>query len=223
MAASAVLLPFLPPAPALCHRRCRRGIAAAPASTSGRALFSTSRRLEPYSTRRPRGAARAAASASVPPEQGLSSQARAVDSHEALGDAKDALYAALEGMNRGIFGMTSEKRSEIHSLVELLESKNPTPEPTDKLQEKVDGCWRLIYSTISILGKKRTKLGLRDFISLGDFFQMIDVNEKVDITLDSSTITPDQLMNIFQKNYDMLLAIFNPEGWLEITYPFRLM
>lgn len=28
-----------------------------------------------------------------------------------------------------------------------------------------------------------------------------------------------QLMNIFQKNYDMLLAIFNPEGWLEITYP----
>jgi len=27
-------------------------------------------------------------------------------------------------------------------------------------------------------------------------------------------------MNIFQKNYDMLLAIFNPEGWLEITYPF---
>ena len=29
-----------------------------------------------------------------------------------------------------------------------------------------------------------------------------------------------QLMNIFQKNYDMLLAIFNPEGWLEITYPF---
>jgi hypothetical protein len=51
----------------------------------------------------------------------------------------------------------------------------------------------------------------------------ITTKTKVDITLDSSTITPDQLMNIFQKNYDMLLAIFNPEGWLEITYPFRLM
>lgn len=99
----------------------------------------------------------------------------------ALGNAKDALYAALEGMNRGIFGMTSEKRSEIHALVELLESKNPTPEPTDKLQDKVDGCWRLVYSTISILGKKRTKLGLRDFISLGDFFQMIDVKEVSEI------------------------------------------
>uniref|UniRef100_J3LXU2 Plastid lipid-associated protein/fibrillin conserved domain-containing protein n=2 Tax=Oryza brachyantha TaxID=4533 RepID=J3LXU2_ORYBR len=147
--------------------------------------------------------------------------------------------------------MTSEKRSEIHALVELLEARNPTPEPTDKLHDKVDGCWRLIYSTISILGKRRTKLGLRDFISLGDFFQMIDVKEekainvikfsaralkilsgqltieasyritsksRVDITLESSTITPDQLMNIFQKNYDTLLAIFNPEGWLEITY-----
>ncbi|CAN6228082.1 unnamed protein product [Urochloa humidicola] len=41
---------------------------------------------------------------------------------------------------------------------------------------------------------------------------------RVDIKLESSTITPEQLMNIFQKNYDMLLAIFNPEGWLEITY-----
>lgn len=41
----------------------------------------------------------------------------------------------------------------------------------------MDGCWKLIYSTISILGKKRTKLGLRDFISLGDFLQIIDVKE----------------------------------------------
>lgn len=45
----------------------------------------------------------------------------------------------------------------------------------------MDGCWRLVYSTISILGKKRTKLGLRDFISLGDFFQMIDVKEVSEI------------------------------------------
>jgi len=35
---------------------------------------------------------------------------------------------------------------------------------------------------------------------------------RVDIKLESSTITPEQ------NNYDMLLAIFNPEGWLEITY-----
>jgi hypothetical protein len=26
-------------------------------------------------------------------------------------------------------------------------------------------------------------------------------------------------MGLFEKNYDLLLNIFNPEGWLEITYP----
>ncbi|XP_062184912.1 fibrillin protein 5 homolog isoform X2 [Phragmites australis] len=214
-------------------------------STSGRGAFS-------HCTLRARQRRRRWTSvAAVPPKQKQSNLSWAgTAGYEAVGDVKDALYRALEGTNRGIFGMTSAKRSEIHGLVELLETRNPTPEPTAELQEKVDGCWKLIYSTISILGKKRTKLGLRDFISLGDFLQIIDVKEekavnvikfsaralkilsgkliieasynatsqtRVDIKLESSTITPDQLMNIFQKNYDMLLDIFNPEGWLEIT------
>ncbi|GLT44038.1 hypothetical protein SLA2020_179560 [Shorea laevis] len=163
---------------------------------------------------------------------------------------KTDLYKALNGINRGIFGVPSAKKSEIEDLVKQLESQNPTPDPTLNL-DKVDGCWKLVYSTITILGSKRTKLGLRDFISLGDFLQTIDVQKskavnvikfnarglnflngkltveasfkiasksKVDISYDSSTITPDQLMNMFKKNYDLLLAIFNPEGWLEITY-----
>ncbi len=29
---------------------------------------------------------------------------------------------------------------------------------------------------------------------------------------------PEQLERLFQKNYDLLLSIFNPEGWLEVTY-----
>nr|DAD40040.1 TPA_asm: hypothetical protein HUJ06_014363 [Nelumbo nucifera] len=81
-----------------------------------------------------------------------------------------------KGINRGIFGVPSAKKSEILGLVELLEAQNPTPDPTQDLN-KVGGCWKLIYSTISILGAKRTKLGLRDFISLGDFFQNIYVAE----------------------------------------------
>ncbi|CAJ2676901.1 unnamed protein product [Trifolium pratense] len=169
---------------------------------------------------------------------------------ETLAQKKRELYQALEGINRGIFGIPSGKKLEIESLVKQLESQNPTPEPTLEL-DKVDGCWRLVYSTISILGSRRTKLGLRDFISLGDFFQTIDkakskaVNvikfnakglillcgelsieasfkiaskTRVDINYEKSTITPDQLMNVFRKNYDILLGIFNPEGWLEITY-----
>ncbi|KAE9466095.1 hypothetical protein C3L33_01960, partial [Rhododendron williamsianum] len=91
-------------------------------------------------------------------------------------EIKAELYEAIQGINRGIFGVPSAKKSEIEGLVKQLETRNPTPEPTLFL-EKVGGCWKLIYSTITILGSKRTKLGLRDFISLGDFLQTIDVAE----------------------------------------------
>uniref|UniRef100_A0A2C9UQB1 Plastid lipid-associated protein/fibrillin conserved domain-containing protein n=1 Tax=Manihot esculenta TaxID=3983 RepID=A0A2C9UQB1_MANES len=91
---------------------------------------------------------------------------------------KEHLYQAVQGINRGIFGVPSAKKSEIRGLVEILESHNPTPDPTLNL-DKVDGCWKLLYSTITILGSKRTKLGLRDFISLGDFFQNIDVSKRL--------------------------------------------
>ncbi|KAI5672632.1 hypothetical protein M9H77_12996 [Catharanthus roseus] len=169
-----------------------------------------------------------------------------------LHQIKETLYDSLQGINRGIFGVQSERKDEIKRLVEQLESCNPTPEPTENL-EKMSGKWKLVYSTITILGAKRTKLGLRDFINLGDFFQNIDViqgkavnviefsakglnllngqltieaafkvvsKSRVDISYENSSITPDQLMNVFKKNYDILLKIFNPEGWLEITYPF---
>ncbi|KAJ0976801.1 hypothetical protein J5N97_012275 [Dioscorea zingiberensis] len=172
--------------------------------------------------------------------------------YEAIDEIKASLYQAVQGTNRGIFGVSSAKKSEIEDLVKLLESKNPTPQPTDELKDKVDGWWKLIYSTITILGSKRTKLGLRDFITLGDFYQIIDVTNgkainvikfnargfkmlsgqltveasfqvasktRVVIKLEKSSITPDKLMNLFEKNYDLLLAVFNPDGWLEISYP----
>ncbi|XP_020554954.1 probable plastid-lipid-associated protein 7, chloroplastic isoform X2 [Sesamum indicum] len=172
-----------------------------------------------------------------------------VEGYRTAAQIKETLFAALQGINRGIFGVPSAKKAEIEELVELLESQNPTPKPTQCL-EKVAGSWKLIYSTITILGSKRTKLGLRDFITLGDFFQSINVAEgkavnmikfsakglnllsgqltidasfkiasesRVDISYNKSVITPEQLMNVFRKNYDLLLGIFNPDGWLEIT------
>ncbi|XLR47281.1 hypothetical protein S83_031941 [Arachis hypogaea] len=81
----------------------------------------------------------------------------------------NAINNMFQGINRGIFGLPSSKKFEIESLVQQLESQNPTPEPTLEL-DKVAGCWRLVYSTITILGSKRTKIGLRDFISLDEFF-----------------------------------------------------
>lgn len=161
-----------------------------------------------------------------------------------------SLYQAMEGINRGVFGVTSAKKREIEDLVLILEANNPTPNPALSL-DKVSGCWKLIYSTITILGSKRTKLGLRDFINLEDFLQIINIAEgkavnvikfsarglnlfngqltiqasfsvasptRVNIKYDNSEVSPQQLMNLFKKNYDLLLGIFNPEGWMEITY-----
>ncbi|KAJ6832214.1 putative plastid-lipid-associated protein 7, chloroplastic [Iris pallida] len=166
-------------------------------------------------------------------------------------EIKESLYEALEGVNRGIFGSTSAKKAEILELAELLESRNPTPWPTKSLFDKVDGSWKLVYSTISILGVKRTKLGMREFVTVGDIIQTVDVAKekavnvikfnvkgfkmlngqltmeasykiasetRIDIELVNSAITPNQLMKLFQKKYDLLLAIFNPEGWHDITY-----
>ncbi|XP_016549697.1 fibrillin-5, chloroplastic isoform X3 [Capsicum annuum] len=99
-----------------------------------------------------------------------------VSQSTASSQVKIQLYDVLQGINRGIFGVSSEKKSEIEGLVRQLESQNPTPEPTLSL-DKVAGNWKLIYSTISILGSKRTKLGLRDFIALGNLYQNIDTSE----------------------------------------------
>ena len=43
-------------------------------------------------------------------------------------------------------------------------------------------------------------------------------DDRVNISLIESTLVPDALLKIFQKNYNLLLEIFNPEGWLDITY-----
>ncbi|XP_024521800.1 probable plastid-lipid-associated protein 7, chloroplastic isoform X2 [Selaginella moellendorffii] len=161
-----------------------------------------------------------------------------------LRDLKSSIKDNLKGINRGIFGVQTPKKIAIEELIMELERLNPCPNPMENLP-------KLLYSTISILGSKRTKLGLRDFISLGDFTQTIDIAKMkavntieftvpafsmfrgsltitasyritspthVDITYESSTIVPNQLMNLFEKNYDLLLGIFNPAGWLEITY-----
>ncbi|KAD6796194.1 hypothetical protein E3N88_07090 [Mikania micrantha] len=96
------------------------------------------------------------------------------ESHSTITHIKTEINNKLQGINRGIFGIPTEKKSEIEDMVKVLESLNPNPNPTLDL-DKLGGCWKLIYSTITILGSKRTKLGLRDFISLGDFLQVIDV------------------------------------------------
>lgn len=41
---------------------------------------------------------------------------------------------------------------------------------------------------------------------------------RVDIAFESARLSPPALEAVFKSNYDLLLGIFNPEGWLEVTY-----
>ncbi|TXG60277.1 hypothetical protein EZV62_014850 [Acer yangbiense] len=98
----------------------------------------------------------------------------AAEQGHGLDQIKTDFYQAVKGIDRGIFGVPSVKKSEIDDLVKLLESQNPTPYPTSDLK-KVDGCWKLVYTTITM----KTKLGLKYFLSLGDIFQTIDVAKEL--------------------------------------------
>lgn len=180
---------------------------------------------------------------------------RSVQAHAAQVDAtleasRERVIRQLIGLNRGIFGVQSAKQKEIHECIAELEAQNPTPCPTEDMQ-RLDGSWKLLYSTIRILGTKRSKLGLREFVQIGELFQDIDVASntavnrvdfsvtgfsalkgcltitagynvasasRVDVAFQHAELEPDQLEQLFRKNYDLLLAIFNPDGWLEITY-----
>ncbi|KAF3790892.1 putative plastid-lipid-associated protein 7 [Nymphaea thermarum] len=50
-------------------------------------------------------------------------------------EIKEALYHSLQGINRGIFGVASARKTEIEGLVNSLESCNPNPEPTGDLEK----------------------------------------------------------------------------------------
>lgn len=182
-----------------------------------------------------------------------SSRGRAASSPVAsvdVAELKQQLRQSLQGLDRGIFGVQAAKRQEVADIVAALEAQNPTHNPTQHL-DLVGGSWNLLYTTVTITGVKKTKLGLREFVKLGDFQQIIDTQQqlannvvyfrvaglgllsgnlsikasyavesdkRVSIKFIESTLVPEQLRQLFEKNYDMLLSIFNPEGWLDITY-----
>lgn len=55
--------------------------------------------------------------------------------HSAMNTEMGWHYNVIKVINRGIFGVPSAKKSAILGLVELLESQNPTPDPTLNLEK----------------------------------------------------------------------------------------
>ena len=117
------------------------------------------------------------------------------------------------------------------------------------------GRWRVLFSTVTITGSRRVKLGLKTAVSIKDLIQEIDPEtatassevafelrflggggkgslrleagfaisgrdhpRRVDISLRSAALTPPALDSLLGQHMELLLSIFNPEGWLETTY-----
>ena len=42
--------------------------------------------------------------------------------------------------------------------------------------------------------------------------------KRVDIAFQEASLVPSELQKLFEANYDLLLSVFNPQGWLDITF-----
>ncbi|XP_071711386.1 fibrillin-5, chloroplastic isoform X2 [Rutidosis leptorrhynchoides] len=132
-----------------------------------------------------------------------------VDNYSTITQLKSGINNILQGTNRGIFGMPTEKKSEIEEMVKVLEFLNPNPYPTTDLDKG---------KAVNVIKFNVRGLNLFSGKLVIEASFKISSKSRVDICYNNSTIVPDQLMNMFRKNYDVLLGIFNPDGWLEITY-----
>lgn len=174
-----------------------------------------------------------------------------------------ALLAAVP--DRGVYGLPSEQKEAILLAIAELEAldgiggedgnKTAATSVAERLPA-LAGRWRVLFSTVTITGSRRVKLGLKSAVTLGDLTQEIDAeagtatNEvafelrflggrggrgslrlearfevagqnhprRVDIALSRAALTPPALDALLGQHVDLLLSIFNPEGWLETTF-----
>lgn len=171
--------------------------------------------------------------------------------------SSEKLLALLsKAPDRGVYGLPSEQREAILLAIEELEKLDPgdSPPVSERLPA-LAGRWRVLFSTVTITGSKRVKLGLKSAVTLGDLVQTIDPAtttatsevgfelgllggrgggslrlearfrvpggdhpRRVDISLASAALTPPALDSLLGQHMNLLLSIFNPEGWLETTF-----
>lgn len=161
---------------------------------------------------------------------------------------------SIAGEERGIFGMDESKREELETYIAAVEAENPCASPTDDNAKAAEGKWRLIYTNLQILGRKRVRLAIGTgtkpgFVQLGDFFQIIDSStqttknevefkimtggygtytisadysvlsaNRVEVTTVGDDLQPEKFERLLGERRSLLLKIFNPQGYLDITY-----
>ena len=92
----------------------------------------------------------------------------------------DLLSAAPD---RGVYGLPSEQKEAILLAIEELEKLDDFHDDENGSGEKrtvsdrlpaLAGRWRVLFSTVTITGSRRVKLGLKSAVALGDLIQTID-------------------------------------------------
>ncbi|CAN8076587.1 unnamed protein product [Agarophyton chilense] len=160
----------------------------------------------------------------------------------------------IAGSDRGIFGLEQHQRDTLDSFIKDLECNNPNPNPTSHDAKAAAGSWRLLYTTLEILGRKRVRLAISSprkpgLVKLGNFFQFIDPSNRqsknvvefklltgasgtftitaeyhvvsrvrVNVSTTATALEPPSFEALLGSNMPLLTQIFNPDGYLDITY-----
>ncbi|WCJ20138.1 Plastid-lipid-associated protein chloroplastic [Euphorbia peplus] len=130
----------------------------------------------------------------------------AVDKTTSVDALKQQLVDSFYGTNRGL-SASSETRAEVVELITLLESKNPTPAPTDALT-LLNGKWILAYTSFS---------ALFPLLSRGTF-PYVKV-EEISQTIDSQNFT---VQNSVQFSGPLATTSFSTNAKFEVRSPKRV-
>ncbi len=84
---------------------------------------------------------------------------------------KSALLEAIAGQNRGLLTTATDQQA-ILAKVAALEERNPTPQPVSAV-EKLDGNWRLLYTT----SRDLLRIDQVPLLKLGQIYQFIRARE----------------------------------------------
>lgn len=150
--------------------------------------------------------------------------------------------------------MEDEDREALNALIECAETENPTTVPTAENASAAAGSWRLVYTNLEILGRRRVRLAIGTprkpgMVKLGDFVQTIDpkqsesrnvvdfkvliggggtftINAKYEVESDrrvrvkmtGNALEPSSLEKLLGESKALLTQIFDPTGYLDITY-----
>ena len=166
---------------------------------------------------------------------------------ESLKDSVRARSLSLQRGVLGFSHSGSSSRDELLQRIAELEQHNPSRQPMRELA-LLDGTWRLVFTSKSLSARAKTKLGLRSLVHLGELEQHLDISRRRALTVvhfsapsvygrltlhcsfdfasDTTvhvdfleySLQPEALRSALEKQRDVLLNSFSPEGSLHTTF-----